>query len=315
MSEKYDLGKAVGFEPPEQPVAWTNRDLLLYAVGIGATRHDLNLVYELHKDFAPFPLFPVVLSFKGTNPDVIDFNKSISSDPVPGLPLFDPSRIVHGSQQVQILRPIPAVSGPGWKLKKKIVGVHENKSGIVVDTEHTLVDSNGVPYTRLLGATFHVGAKANGTKFDKTIVEQIKLSKPLPKGRAPDHVIRDVISDSQAIIYRLSGDFNPLHIDPAIGTRARFGGVILHGLASYGFAARGILNSVAGGDPLSLKAINARFSTPVKPNDTLETSVWEIGPGPDNTVEFAFETKNLTTGQVSLSNGIVYVKKGPKSKL
>ncbi|KAF9507031.1 hypothetical protein BS47DRAFT_1352152 [Hydnum rufescens UP504] len=314
MSQKYDLAQAVGFDKGTLPVAWTNRDLLLYAIGIGATRHDLNLVYELQKDFTPFPTFPVVLAFKGSEPDVVDFNKSMSS-PVPGLPSFDPSRILHGSQELEILRPIPAVSGKGWTLRKKVVGVHENKTGVVVDTEDVLVGPDGLPYTRMLSATFHVGAKANGTKFDKAIVAPMKLSKPVPNGRAPDHVIRDVIGDSQAIIYRLSGDYNPLHIDPAIGKRAGFGGIIFHGLGSYGFVARGILHSVAGGNPLALKAISCRFSSPVKASDTLETSVWEIGPGPDGTVEFAFVTKNLTTGLVSLSNGIVYVKRGLKSKL
>lgn len=124
------------------------------------------------------------------------------------------------------------------------------------------------------------------------------------------------------------------YVEPSIGTKAGFGGIILHGLGSYGFVVRGILNSVAGGDPAALKAINARFTSPVKPNgrfdsvlqlklhptnslivDTLETKVWEIGPGPDGTIELGFVTLNLTTGKPSLGGGVAYVKKAPKSKL
>lgn len=72
------------------------------------------------------------------------------------------------------------------------------------------------------------------------------------------------MNDEMAIIYRLSGDYNPLHIDPTIGQKAGFGGVILHGLCSFGITARGLISAVGGGDPTALKAISARFTSPVK---------------------------------------------------
>jgi peroxisomal enoyl-CoA hydratase 2 len=88
-------------------------------------------------------------------------------------------------------------------------------------------------------------------------------------------------------------------IDPAIGKAAGFGGVILHGLSTFGFAARALLTVVANGDAKALKFFGVRFTSPVKPGDALETQIWEIGPGPDGTTEVTFITKNLATGKVS----------------
>ncbi|KAF8336332.1 MaoC like domain-containing protein [Cantharellus anzutake] len=292
MSDKYDLSQAVGAELPSVNVAWTTRDLLLYALGIGATRFDRNITY-------------------GDSADVIDFNANTLKEDkgIPGLPKFDPS------QYVEVLRDIPVKSGQGWKIKKRIVGVHENKSGIVVDNELVLVDGNGTPYTRLLSSTFNLGAKANGVKFDKNIAPTPTPSRSVPKGVHPSATFRDYIADNQAILYRLSGDYNPLHIDPAIGARGGFMGIILHGLASYGIVARGLIASLVDGNPRALRALFVRFSSPVKPGDTLETKVWELGSGPDETTEYVFTTTNLTTGKPCLSNGLAYIKKSPRSKL
>ena len=74
--------------------------------------------------------------------------------------------------------------------------------------------------------------------------------------------------------------------------------MILHGLATYGFAARALVSAIGGNDPNSLKFYAVRFTSPVKPGDALETSVWEVGPGPDGTTEVTFVTKNVNTGKV-----------------
>ena len=74
--------------------------------------------------------------------------------------------------------------------------------------------------------------------------------------------------------------------------------MILHGLSTFGFAARAIIAAVGGGNPTSLKLFGVRFTSPVKPGDALETSVWEVGPGPDGTTEVTFVTKNTATGKV-----------------
>ena len=90
--------------------------------------------------------------------------------------------------------------------------------------------------------------------------------------------------------------------DPSIGKAAGFGGVILHGLSTFGFAARALVTAIGGGDPSSLRLFGVRFTAPVKPGDALETSVWEVGPakakGQEGETEVAFVTKNLATGKV-----------------
>ncbi|KIO28266.1 hypothetical protein M407DRAFT_230779 [Tulasnella calospora MUT 4182] len=295
-----DLSKAIGYQLQDQPVAWTKKDLLLYAVGIGAKKDDLPFVYELDKSFAAFPTFPVVLNLKGQSTDVTDFNKLVQdSEPVPGLPKFDPRRIVHGSQSIESLKPLPTESGGDWKLKRRIIGIHENKSGVIVEVETLLVDGNGVPYSRMVSATFNVGGKATGQKFSR-VIAVAPSPQAVPNERTPDHVVTEATSEEQAIIYRLSGDFNPLHIDPRPGQKAGFGGAILHGLSTFGFAARAVLKAVGNNDPTALLAFGARFTSPVKPGDSLETSTWRMSESVDGVIEVAFLTKNLTSGKVSM---------------
>jgi len=212
------------------------------------------------------------------------------------------------------LRPLPRESGAGWKLTDRVVGVHENKSGIIVERENTLVDRNGVAYARLFGSGFNLGAKTTGEKFSKVIASPPK-SKPIPKDRKPDYITVDKIAPEQAILYRLSGDYNPLHIDSRIGQAAGFGGVILHGLCTFGFVARSIVTVVGGNDPNSLVYYGVRFTSPVKPGDSIQTSIWEVGPGPNGTIELAFETKNLTTGKIVLGSGAAHVRKRQAAKL
>jgi len=318
---RFDLSKSIGFDYPTIPVSWNKRDLLLYAVGIGAKKDDYQFVYDLDNSFSAFPTYPVVLSFKGDSQDVVDFRKFFGGGVAPpGLPQFDPNRVVHGSQAIEVIKqlPVEAAASAGWKLKKRIVGVHENKSGIIIDQEILLVDPKDVPYTRMITSSFNVGAKATGQKFSKAIATPPRPSKPVPKAseKKPDWVVKETTSEEQAILYRLSGDYNALHVDPKIGQAAGFGGVILHGLASFGFGARHVLSAVGGNSPTALKSFGVRFTSPVKPGDTIETSIWELGPGPDGTVEVGFEQKNLNSGKVCLGGGVAYVKKAAtKSKL
>ncbi|KAJ6625130.1 peroxisomal dehydratase [Mycena sp. CBHHK59/15] len=309
-----DLSKVVGYELPAKPVSWNKRDLLIYANGVGAKADDLGLVYELDKSFAALPTYPVVLPFKGDSQELNLFADKMGKQALPGMPPLDPNKVVHATQSIQILKDLPLVSGPGWTWTTKYTGVVENKSGIILTAENQLLDPKGAPYAKLYSSSFNLGAKATGEKFSKFIAGPPQ-GKPIPGDRKADWTIQDKTSPEQALVFRLSGDYNSLHIDPSIGKAAGFGGVILHGLSTFGFAARGLIKAIGGNDPHSLKFFGVRFTAPVKPGDALETEAWEVGPGPAGTIEVAFITKNLSSGKVVLGGGVAFIKKAAQAKL
>ncbi|KDR77105.1 hypothetical protein GALMADRAFT_139128 [Galerina marginata CBS 339.88] len=315
-----DLSKVVGFTLPDKPVAWNKRDLLTYAVGVGAKNDEFPFVYELDPNFAAIPTYPVVLQLKGADTDLNLFSERVKGRPIPGMPPLNPNRVVHATQSIEIVKPLPLVSGEGWSWKTRYTGIVENKSGIILTAENTLVNPSGEVYAKLFSSSFNLGAKATGEKFSKFIAGPPQ-GKPIPKDRKPDWVVKEQTTPEQAIIFRLSGDYNPLHIgahsppNPTIGQSAGFGGVILHGLSTFGFAARAVLKTAGANDPASLKLFGVRFTAPVKPGDTLETSIWEVGKGPGGTTEVAFETKNVGTGKVALGGGVAYVLRKGEAKL
>ncbi|KAI0030563.1 peroxisomal dehydratase [Vararia minispora EC-137] len=310
-----ELENVIGYQYPDQPVTWTKRDILTYAVGIGAKSTDLQFVYELDPNFSVFPTYPAVLALKKDAEDVTLFSEIVKSRDGPaGLPKFDPNRVVHGSQSVEILKPLPVESGPGWVLKQRLTSLQENKSGVIVESEYTLVGRQGTTYAKLFSSSFNLGAKITGDRFSK-IIDGPPKGVPIPEDRKPDWLVHDQTTPEQALVYRLSGDYNPLHIDPKIGQAAGFGGVILHGLSTFGFGARALLSAIGGNDPSALKYYGVRFTAPVKPGDGLEISAWEVGSRADGTSEITFQVKNLATGKVVLGNGLAYIRKAESSKL
>jgi acyl dehydratase len=250
-------------------------------------------------------------AFKGTTQDVIDFYSAQKAVPIPGVPEFDPTRVVDGQRLLQSFKPLPATSaGKKFEIRIKVLGVYDKgRPGTVVDTQADLVEaSSGEVYTRVISSSFYVGqGNWGGPKGPATV------NFPAPKDRAPDAVFAHQTTAETALLYRLNGDYNPLHAHPAPGKKMGFGGVIIHGLYSWNWAAHGLLQHLGGSDPANMKEYQARFASPVRPGDKLVTSAWRTGQRQGEWEEVRFEVK-VEGGKVCLSNGRALMKCGAPAK-
>ncbi|OJJ36648.1 hypothetical protein ASPWEDRAFT_108689 [Aspergillus wentii DTO 134E9] len=301
-----------GHQFPSQEVSWQKRDVLLFANSIGCKADELHFLYELHPNFAVFPTYSLILPFKLTDQEVTDFYARSQGSPIPGVPKFDYRRVVDGQRKLTLLKPLPPSSaGKKFELRNKVIGVYDKgKPGTVVETEQSIVDETGEVYSKTVSSNFFV-AQGNwgGPKGPSTV------SYAPPEGRKPDavHVIQSTLETAH--LYRLNGDYNPLHATPEPGQQMGFGGIIIHGLFSWNSAAHGILRELGGSDPKNLKEFQARFASPVRPGDKLTTEIWRMGIVQDGFEEVRFVTKN-DKDKVVLSNGRCLLKVvGPKSKL
>ncbi|OXA59837.1 peroxisomal multifunctional enzyme type 2 [Folsomia candida] len=261
---------------PEIKYKYDRTAPILYALGLGASTTDqyaLNYLYENSEDFRVLPTFPVVPAL----PCMFDVMK------VPSLNV-DFTQVLHGEQYIELHRPMPQQAE--LTLKTEVVEVMDKISGAVYILRVNGEDSSGPLFTTEW-SVFEVGAGKFGGKrdTDKPITRPI-----VPPKRGPDAVLEFKTCDRQGALYRLSGDFNPLHIDPDFAQMGGFNKPILHGLCSFGIAARLILEKYADSDPKLFKAIKARFSKPVYPGQTLSVETWREG----NRIHF--ETKVKETG-------------------
>ncbi|OCK85823.1 Thioesterase/thiol ester dehydrase-isomerase, partial [Lepidopterella palustris CBS 459.81] len=301
-------GPGVGFEFPTFEVSWLKRDLLLFAASIGCTADELHFLYELHPSFSAFPTYPILLPFKHTDLDVIDFYARSNSTPIAGVPKFDTRGVLDGERRIEFLKPLPVSSeGRRFEIRSKVLGVYDKgKPGTVVETEQVLVEKGtGDVFSRVVGSAFYVGQGGwGGPKGPKTI------NFPPPTNRKPDATHTTPTTPQTALLYRLNGDYNPLHATPEPGIKMGFGGPIIHGLFSWNSTCHAVLQRLGGSDPKNIKEFQARFASPVKPGDTLVTEMWRMGKGEgmaEGWEEVRFVTRVLG-GKVCLSNGRAVVR-------
>jgi acyl dehydratase len=251
---------AVGSRSEPVEASWSSKDALLYAVGIGAGTQELAFTTENTKgvDQQVFPTFAVVIGWG-------------RAGAMANIGSFNPAMLVHGQQAVTLHRTIP-VQGT-VTLTSEITGVYDKGKAAVVATETTaLLDGGERLYTTRSSAFIRGEGGWGGDRGPSGPVN-------VPPERAPDHQITYQTSPDQALIYRLSGDRNPLHSDPSFAAMGGFDRPILHGLCTYGFTGRGLLHTLAGSDPARFEHIEGRFSAPVQPGDALTISIWETRPG------------------------------------
>ncbi|PYH41485.1 putative trimethyllysine dioxygenase TmlH [Aspergillus saccharolyticus JOP 1030-1] len=279
-----------GHEFAPKEVSWQKRDVLLFANSIGCTADELHFLYELHPRFAVYPTYPVILPFKLTDQEVIDFYARAGGAPIPGAPKLDYRRVVDGQRRIVVLKPLPTSSaGRKFELRNKVIGLYDKgKAGTVLETEQSIVDqTTGEIYTKIFSSSFFVGQGGwGGPKGPSTV------NYPPPEGKTPDatHVIQT--TPETALLYRLNGDYNPLHATPEPGSKMGFGGTIIHGLFSWNSAAHGVLKEMGQSDPDRLREFQARFASPVKPGDKLTTEIWRMGRLEGGDEEIRFVVRN-----------------------
>ncbi|MCA3014419.1 MAG: SDR family NAD(P)-dependent oxidoreductase, partial [Myxococcaceae bacterium] len=269
-NEFIDVDQALGFEMPEARSRYDERDLALYALGVGAGRDpsdpkDLHLVFERHGDgFHALPTYGVV-------PALNSFFKAMAEGgSAPGLH-FGLDRVLHGEQYTEVLRPLP----PSAELvhRARVADIFDKgKNAIVV----THVDTYDAKTGELLvkNDISILARGAGGWGGDRGPSADVNV----PPARPPDAVVTEKTSESQALLYRLSGDWNPLHVDPEFATMFGFPRPILHGLCTFGFVGRAAINAFAGGDPRTFKSIKVRFADSVFPGETLRIELWKESP-------------------------------------
>ncbi|MFO1330518.1 MAG: MaoC/PaaZ C-terminal domain-containing protein [Rubrivivax sp.] len=245
-------------------IAYDRRDVLLYAVGIGCT--DLRFVYEGHPRHAVFPSFAIRWGSLGLQAD------PAALPPSPGPMTIDAER------RLEQLAPLPLL-GP-VRVRSRLLAVHpRGKGGAFVESETEVADPQGRVCTRITTGIFRRGVQALGDiePFEGRGVTR-SLKRPAPE-RAPDRELTTAIAPNQAMLYRLSGDWNPLHVDPVAAQSGGFDAPILHGLCTYGHCAQMLVQALCDGDPARLQSLALRFSAPVLPGDRLRLLVWHEGPG------------------------------------
>eukprot|EP00004_Rigifila_ramosa_P005693 TRINITY_DN16360_c0_g1_i1.p1 TRINITY_DN16360_c0_g1~~TRINITY_DN16360_c0_g1_i1.p1 ORF type:complete len:298 (-),score=69.14 TRINITY_DN16360_c0_g1_i1:34-927(-) len=297
MAEKTDAKKIVGFKYPVEEASYNARDLIIYSLGIGS--NDLAFTYELHENFAAFPTYPVVLAFKGTSSDVLSFPPPSMMVFPDGMPSVNPAMILHGEQYLEVLRPLETEGK--FKIQSRVIGFHDKGKGALQENETLMLNEAGEPVVKLV-----MGSFMRGVKGFESAGETYSKNYPAPS-RAPDAVVEIKTSPDQALLYRLSGDYNPLHADPETATSVGFEKPILHGLCSFGIAARAVLSQFAGNDPTLFKAMKVRFASIVYPGETLVTEMWKEGN------RIIFEVKVKERGTIAINNA--YVDLHTKAKL
>lgn len=270
------------------PVEYNKRDLMLYALGIGST--DPRFVYEHHPNFAAFPTYPICLTYKGASNDVLPFPPPVMSQ-FPGVWLPGARVGLDAEKYIEKVAELPA-AGMQLRLVGGLVGVHKKGSGALVEQAFDVVDDEGNIYYKMLSSGFQVGARdfrdAGTTRFSAV---------PPPDGE-PTEVVEVPTRADIAYVFRLSGDYNPLHIEAAVAKKAGFDRPILHGLCTLGHTTRALLDAAAGGDQRRFRSVQMRFASPVVPGQSLLVELWRKSPE-----EVIFRTRVKETGQVCISNG------------
>ncbi|WP_300397105.1 MaoC/PaaZ C-terminal domain-containing protein [uncultured Sphingobium sp.] len=283
---KADLLRA--WAPPAKVQTYDSRDSMLYALSIGLGRDPMDpraLPFVYEKDQQAFPCMAAILATPGFwMRDHPEFE-------------IDHRRIVHGEQHLRLYADLPpSGSVSGQTLIARIIDKGPGKPAII----HAVRELSNCENGSKIAAVEQVYVYRGGGGFSQEGDHSdgpATAPEPAPD-RRPDRVLTFQTRADSALLYRLSGDYNPLHADPEVARQAGFERPILHGLASYAMVAKSILWDVADGDVRTLRAYSARMSAPALPGDMFEIRCWI-----DNPCEITFEVAVPDRDVVILGGG------------
>lgn len=258
MQFNFDL---IGVETSAQETRWTERDTMLYALGVGAAMDEpfAELAFTTQNSRgAPQRVLPTygVLAAPARLPE------NFGELPLP--------KMLHAEQGISLHAALPAAGA--LHSTSIVTGIYDKGSGALIRVRTSARDAAGRLIAESRLGVFVRDAGGFGGERGPSSGEQTPAS-------APDITVTYSTRKDQALLYRLSGDYNPLHSDPTFAALAGFERPILHGLCTYGFAGRALLHSLCASDPSRFKSMDGRFSACVFPGDILAISIWKQEPG------------------------------------
>jgi acyl dehydratase len=257
--------EAVGASMGERDSGWEVDDVILYHLGVGAgvpATDSGELEYTFEKNLKVLPSFVMVAG--GRRP----LTGGGGGFKIPGVE-FNLAQLLHGEQDIEIHKPLPTACET--VNKSKVLDVYDKGKAalVMLESEVSEKESGDKLYTTRMGAFIRGEGGFGGPSGPPAGNE--------PPAREPDGVIESATLPQQALLYRLSGDKNPLHADPEFAKMAGFDAPIIHGLCSYGIVCKAIVDGVLGGDPTQVARYQARFRGVAWPGETYLTSWWREG--------------------------------------
>ncbi|WP_030571618.1 MaoC/PaaZ C-terminal domain-containing protein [Streptomyces aureocirculatus] len=259
-----DAAKALAAEPRSAGITWDHKDVQLYHLGLGAGANpDLpnpatdpdELRYTLESRLHVLPSFATVAGagmgmMGGLSAPGIDVNLAA---------------VLHGGQRVELHRPIPAEGRAATT--SKVAAVYDKGKAAVIVLRSEAADDEGPLWT----SDAQIFVRGEGG-FGGERGPSARLDVPQ---RPFDRTVERPVRADQALLYRLSGDWNPLHADPEFAKLGGFDRPILHGLCTYGMTLKAVVDTVLGGDVTRVRAYTTRFTGVVFPGETLRIGMWE----------------------------------------
>ena len=261
-------------------ISYSDKDSILYSLGVGLGNDPMNLaelkyVYENSQVALP----SMATNFQYHSPLLLKANINFIL-------------VVHGEQKLSFSNPLP-VSGD-FISNAKVIGCYDKGAGkgAIIDVETTInLKKDNTEICKLVSTTFARGDGGfGGPESPKSEIFKIEGD--------PDFVHEIKTKPDQALIFRLSGDYNPLHSDPNFAKTAGFEKPILHGMCTYGIACRSLVESVCEGDAKRLKKFDCRFSSPVYPGETIVTEMWKNGS------KVYYQSKVKERDKIVIKNGV-----------